>query len=152
MKAKERSTRGTNKVSAYLEDTVLEALEAYATRTNKSKSMVVNDAVKIALMAPENDESENDVREVVQCMRDQLTQRDEDQREALRLVQEMLGLFVRTFLNYTPELDASQRAQAAAVGRQRFSRFLSVVQESLETGRSVLEEPISRLWTKQTVR
>jgi hypothetical protein len=130
-----------NKVSAYMENKVLAALEAYAARTNKSKSMVVNDTVKAALMTPDADKNDGDLRELIECMRDQLTQRDEEQREALRLVQEVLGLFVRTFLNHTPELDASQRAQAAAVGRRRFGRFLGVVQESIETGRSVLEEP-----------
>ncbi len=136
------SRRGTNKVSAYLEDTVLEALQAYAARSNKSMSMVVNDAVKAALMTPPPSQGSGDIQEIIEAMRDQLTQRDQDQREALRLVQEMLGLFVRTFLNQTPELAVSKRAKAAAVGRRRYGRFLGVVQESLETGRSVLEEPI----------
>ena len=136
------SRRGTNKVSAYLEDKVLEALQVYAARSNKSMSMVVNDAVKAALITPDPGRSKSDIREVIEAMRDQLAQRDRDQREALRLVQEMLGLFVRTFLNHTPELAASTRAKAAAAGRRRYGRFLGVVQESLETGRSVLEEPI----------
>lgn len=136
------SRRGTNKVSAYLEDKVLEALQAYSARSNKSMSMVVNDAVKAALMTPPAGQGNGDIQEIIEATRDQLAQRDQDQREALRLVQEMLGLFVRTFLNHTPQLPASKRTEAAAEGRRRYGRFLGVVQESLESGRSVLEEPI----------
>jgi hypothetical protein len=104
------SKRGTNKVSAYLEDGVLKALQAYAARSNKSMSMVVNDAVKAALMTPPKQDGAGDIKELIEAVRDQLAQRDQDQREAIRLVQEMLGLFVRTFLNHTPELAASKRA------------------------------------------
>ena len=134
--------RNDNKISVYLEASVLEALTTYTSQTNKSKSLVANDALKIALLSPKSASATSDIQEQLEILREQLLKRDGAQQEAMRLVQEMLGLFIRTYFNYLHEIPEAERVRAAESGRRRFGRFLGVVQDSLEPGKSILEQPI----------
>ena len=137
-----KSRRSENKISVYLETPVLEALAVYTAQANKSKSLVANDALKAALLSPQAKSGTDKLSEQLEILRDQLFKRDNANRKAIRLVQEMLGLFVRTYFNYLPELSESEKVSAAKTGRRRFSRFLGVVNDSLKPGMSILEQPI----------
>lgn len=135
------SRRGTNKVSAYLEDEVLKALDTYCARTGKSKSMVVNDVLKNVLIQRHDEGSKTAVEEQLDVLHETVASQVGSLRAAVRMLQEMLGLYVRTYLNHTPELDTTHRGEANLSGKRRFDRYLSIVNQSMEPGRSILEQP-----------
>ena len=133
-----KKKRRENKCTVYLEDEVHNALAEYASLTNKSLSVVMNDAIKKALITPEPENNADTFTRHVEQIQEQLVDRDESVREALRTLQEMLGLFVRMYLNRTPLPESGSRAMAA--GRQQFTRFITAVKDSVQPGCSILTD------------
>ena len=131
-----------NKITTYLDDEASEALDRYHLKTRKSKSLIINDAVREVLLPSQPKDPSAALRKRLDQLGYQLKRHDEDVMGAVALLKEMLGLFVRVYLNHTPEVEQTDRGRASASGRKRFERFVSMLAESLETGRSILDEAI----------
>ena len=138
-----------NKFTTYLDDETLEALDRYHAKTRKSKSLIINDAVREALLPTQPKDPGVALSKRIDQLGYQLKRHDEDIVEAVSMLKEMLGLFVRVFLNHTPEVPQANRAKASASGRTRFKRFVAMLAESLEEGRSILDEAIDTPAVKQ---
>lgn len=129
--------RRENKVTAYLDHDVFEALLRYEGLTHKSKSVIVNDALRHALM-PSNreDASSTQLQGVKQALR-KLDQNDEEVLKLLRVVTEALGAYIQVYFRHAPEVPRDSRDQAAGRGQERFQEFLSLVARSLRSSQSV---------------
>ena len=133
--------RSSNKVSAYLENDVLEALELFASTRNRSKSLVINDALRVVLV-PSNTRPNTDQDDpLYEKLSDQIALRARMNHVSLQVIREMLGVFVRLYLNHTPPIPAEEQREAFASGRARFDRFLAVVQNALDSGQSIFPPP-----------
>ena len=132
-----------NKLTTYLDDKALEALDRYHAKTRKSKSMIINDAVREVLLPTQPKDPTATLSKRLDQLGHQLKRHDNDVAEAVVLLKEMLGLFVRMYLNHTPEVVQVNRMNASASGRKRFQKFTATLAESLEMGHSILDEAIA---------
>lgn len=133
------TARKSVQMTVYLEPDVADALLVYWKRTNKGKSTIINDAVRAILMPPVDSDVTVELRKSIDRLTHQFQKHDKQNHNELDLIKEMLAVFVRTYLNHTPEVPREHRAAAGASGRQRFERYLALLIDSLRPGRSILE-------------
>lgn len=126
-------------VSGYLEPELGRRFLKYCADTGKSQSLVINDALRRALMPEETDEDAERMRKALDRLTHQLQRYQRDTNGRLRLLTELVGVFARSYLTHTPAVAPQHRQAASASGRQRFEKMLNLVAESLGPGRSILE-------------
>ena len=104
--------------------------------------MIINEAVREVLLPSDSQDPSAALSKRLDQLGYQLKRHDEEVTDAVALLKEMVGLFVRVYLNHTPEVAQADRGRASASGRKRFEQFVSMLAESLETDRSILDEAI----------
>jgi predicted transcriptional regulator len=124
------------RLSARIDSDVAALLQQAARRRNVATSVIVNAALH-AYLAPEaGDDRESVITAHLERLSRQL-QNTADKQDAL---QETMGLFVRIWFTYTPELPQADKRAANQSGAARFERFLEHLVDHLQPGRSIYEK------------
>lgn len=124
------------RLSVYLEPDLLEALEAYAAKRNKSKSLVAEAAIA-SFLSPDSAERQ----EAAFSRRlDRLSRQCERLERDVGISIEMLALFVRFWLTATPPTPEAAQAAARAQGRERFDGFVQALGRKLAKGPAFVRE------------
>ena len=119
------------KVSVYLEPEIARALKEYAAAGRKPLSLVAEAAIS-SFTSPDASERQ----EAAIAKRLDLVNRQIDQiKRDLEVTTEALALFVRFWLQVTPQLPEHQQPAARAKGAERYAAFMKALGHRLgETG------------------
>jgi predicted transcriptional regulator len=124
------------RLSVYLEPDLLEALEAYAAKRGKSKSLVAEAAIA-SFLSPDAAERQE---AAISRRLDRLSRQSERLERDLGVSIEMLALFVRSWLTATPATPESAQTAARAQGRDRFDGFVQALGRRLAKGPAFARE------------
>lgn len=124
------------RLSVYLEPDLLDALEAYAAKRNKSKSLVAEAAIA-SFLSPDAAERQE---AAISRRLDRLSRQGERLERDLGISIEMLALFVRSWLTATAPTPDSAQAAARAHGRERFDGFVQALGRKLAKGPAFTRE------------
>ncbi len=124
------------RLSVYLEPDTLKALEAFAERRGKSKSLVAEAAIA-SFVSP--DAAERQEAAITRRL-DQQNRAVERLERNLGISIEMMALFVRFWLTSTPALPEAAQAAAQAKGKERFEGFVAALGRRLARGASFTRE------------
>lgn len=115
-----------NRITVYLSAAAEKKLNATSKAQNRSVSSLVSAAIDRQILQTGDVLPEGATRQLarVEARLDKVI-RD---NAALR---EIMLLFVRVWLEYTPPLDESEEDEAAALAEARFERFLDLVRDAL---------------------
>jgi len=121
-----------------VEAAVLKAAKERAGHMNTSVSAAIAEAAKESLLSSYRTERETEILKAVE--RNFFAIRRIDQRVSfeLRVLKEMLGLSVRSFLNHIPAVPDEEKIAALLSGKVRFARYLDVLAKNLRNGDSSL--------------
>ncbi len=122
------------RLSVYLEPDLLEALEAYAAKRGKSKSLVAEAAVA-SFLSPDAAERQE---AAISRRLDRLSRQGDRLERDLGISIEMLALFVRSWLAATPPMPDASTARAQ--GRERFDSFVQALGRKLAKGPAFTRE------------
>jgi uncharacterized protein (DUF1778 family) len=124
------------RLSARIDGDIAALLQQAAKRRNVATSVIVNAALH-AYLAPEvGDDRES----VVTAHLERLSRQLQNTADKLDALQETVGLFVRIWFTYTPELPQTEKRAANHSGAARFERFLEHLVDHLQPGRSIYEK------------
>ena len=127
-------------VSGSIDPDVFELLQAHCrAHPRLSRSAVMSRALRQLLSPEHQEERERVLTDNLDRLYWRLHNHADRVDGDLRLVKEMLTLFVRTFYNHVPELPPEVREAAAMQGERRLRRFMEVLAENVGTGKSRLE-------------
>jgi predicted transcriptional regulator len=124
------------RLSVYLEPDLLEALEAYAAKRNRSKSLVAEAAIA-SFLSPDGAERQE---AAISRRLDRLSRQSERLERDVGISIEMLALFVRSWLTATPPTPQAAQAAARAHGRERFEGFVQALGRKLAKGPAFARE------------
>lgn len=121
------------RMTIYLSEETQEKLQAIARKRKRSVSSLVSASVEQQLQDNANVVPESAVRQLARIE----ARLDKSIRDAAMLKEIML-LFVRVWLEYTPPLAEDEEDDAAALAELRFERFLDHVRDAMAPGRSLM--------------
>ncbi|MGP2492624.1 CopG family transcriptional regulator [Mesorhizobium sp. PUT5] len=124
------------RLSAYLDNDVMDALEDYAARREVSLSLVAEAAIASFLSPDAADRREAAVTRRL----DQIDRRVQRVERDIGIAIETIALFVRYWLSSTPALPEAQRAEARAKGIQRYDGFVDALGQRLRKGPKLRQE------------
>src|SRR5215467_7479315 len=111
------------RLSVYLDATVMRSLIDYADRRGKSKSLIAEAAIA-SFLSP--DAAERQEATVTRRL-DRLSRQMERLERDVGISMEALALFVRFWLTATPTLPEQSQAAARAKGAERYSAFVEAL-------------------------
>lgn len=124
------------RLSVYLDPSVMRALIDYAERRGKSKSLIAEAAIS-SFLSPDAAERQ----EATFARRlDRLSRQIERLERDLGISVEALALFVRFWLITTPALPEQAQAAARAKGTERYDAFVEALGRRLSKGPTLLRE------------
>jgi predicted transcriptional regulator len=121
------------RMTIYLSEETQEKLQAIARKRKRSVSSLVSASVEQQLQDNASVVPESAVRQLARIE----ARLDKSIRDAAMLKEIML-LFVRVWLEYTPPLAEDEEDDAAALAELRFERFLDHVRDAMAPGRSLM--------------
>jgi hypothetical protein len=124
------------RLSAYLDPDVMNALADYAARREVSLSLIAEAAIA-SFLSP--DAAERNEAAIARRL-DQIDRRMQRLERDLGIATETLALFVRFWLASTPALPESAKAEARAKGLQRYDRFVEALGRRLAKGPKLRQE------------
>lgn len=124
------------RLSVYLDPDTDRALQAFAEKRGKSKSLVAEAAIT-SFLSP--DAAERQEAAITRRL-DQHTRAAERLERNLGISIEMLALFVRFWLTTTPAVPDAGRAAAQAKGRERYEGFVAALGRRLAKGANFTRE------------
>ena len=124
------------RLSVYLDPDTDRALEAFAEKRGKSKSLVAEAAIA-SFLSP--DAAERQEAAITRRL-DQHTRAAERLERNLGISIEMMALFVRFWLTTTPAVPETGQAAAQAKGRERYEGFVAALGRRLAKGASFTRE------------
>lgn len=124
------------RLSAYLDNDVMNALEDYAARREVSLSLVAEAAIA-SFLSP--DAAERKEAAVTRRL-DQIDRRIQRVERDVGIAIETIALFVRFWLVSTPALPEAQQADARAKGLQRYDGFVDALGRRLRKGPKLRQE------------
>ena len=124
------------RLSAYLDDDVMNALEDYAARRNVSLSLVA-EAALASFLSP--DAAERQEAAVTRRL-DQIDRRVQRVERDVGIAIETMAMFVRYWLMATPAVPEAQKAEARAKGLQRYDGFVDALGRRLRKGPKLRQE------------
>ena len=132
--------RPPNKIqmTVRLEPEVHRAAIAHANRSGIPVSVVVADAAKRTLL-PKTDGDQMTLEQSTDRILRRLGKIDALWQEEHHTLRELMAIFVRTYLNHTPEVPESERQVASMSGRNRFNQFVERLEQNLKEGISVID-------------
>jgi hypothetical protein len=127
-------------VSGTIDPEVFQALCRYCqVNPSQSRSAIMSLALRQFLSPEHQEERQRVVAENLDRLYWHAQNHAKRMNQELRVIREMLALFVRTFYNHTPGVPEDRRDAAAADGQARFVRFLEILAEHAGDGPSALE-------------
>lgn len=129
-------TAKKQKVTAYLDAPLADALQALAARRRVSGARIVEAAVA-SFLSP--DAAEQSEAAIVRRL-DRLTRAVERLERDQEIAGEALALFVRFWLTTTPPLPDELREAAQAKGRERYGGFVETLARRLAKGATLARE------------
>ena len=123
-------------LSIYLDPEVFKALEAFAKRQGKPKSLVAEAAVASFLSPDDSDRREAAIAKRLDRIVRALERLERNDTVTL----ETIALFIRFWLTSTPALPEHSSAPARAKGAERYDRFVEALGRRLSSGSTVLKE------------
>ena len=132
--------QNTVRLTGTIEADVHKALENHCrSHPETSRSAVMARALRRFLFPEHGEERERVLTENFDRLYwHQHNHADRMDRE-LRVIREMLAMFVRTFYNHTVDIPPGDRRAAKLSGEARFDRFLQALAENTGPGKSALE-------------
>lgn len=124
------------RLSARIDGDIAALLQQAAKRRNVATSVIVNAALH-AYLAPE---AGDDRESIITAHQERMARQLQNTADKLDALQETLGLFVRIWFSYTPELPQAEKRAANQSGAARFERFLEHLVDHLQPGRSIYEQ------------
>jgi predicted transcriptional regulator len=123
-------------LSIYLDPEVFKALEAFAGRQGKPKSLVAEAAIASFLSPDDSDRREAAIAKRLDRIVRVLERLERNDTVTL----ETIALFIRFWLTSTPALPEHSSATARAKGAERYDRFVEALGRRLSSGLTVLGE------------
>ena len=123
-------------LSIYLDPEIFAALEAYATRQGKPKSLVAEAAIASFLSPDDSDRREAAIAKRLDRIVRVLERLERNDGVTL----ETIALFIRFWLTSTPALPEQSSPAARAKGAERYDRFIEALGRRLSSGSTVLRE------------
>jgi predicted transcriptional regulator len=122
--------------SIYLDPEIFAALEGYAKRYGKSKSLVAEAAIGSFLSPDDSDRREAAIAKRLDRIVRVLERLERNDGVTL----ETVALFIRFWLTSTPSLPEHSSPSARAKGAERYDRFVEALGRRLASGSSVMKE------------
>ncbi len=127
-------------VSGTIDPEVFESLTRYCqAHPNRSRSQVMSLALSQFFSPEQQDQRQRVVAQNLDRLYWHVHNHSKRMSQELRVIREMLALFVRTFYNHMPDVPEEHREAAAADGQLRFAHFLEILAEHAGSGPSALE-------------
>ena len=124
------------RLSVYLDPQLMRALADYAGRRDRSRSLIAEAAIA-SFLSPDADER----RETAIAKRlDGIDRRVQRLERDIGIAIEMVALFVRFWLNSTPQLPESLQATTRAKAGERYDNFVEALGRRLAKGPKLLQE------------
>ena len=123
-------------LSIYLDPEVFKALEVFAKRQGKPKSLIAEAAVASFLSPDDSDRREAAIAKRLDRIVRVLERLERNDTVTL----ETIALFIRFWLTSTPALPEHSNATARAKGAERYDRFVEALGRRLASGSTVLKE------------
>jgi hypothetical protein len=124
------------RLSVYLDSSMMSQLTELADRKHQPKSLIAEAAVTSFLTPDDADRREAAVTRRL----DRLTRQGERLERDLWIAAETIALFIRFWLTVTPPLPENAQVVAQAKGRERFESFLEALGRRLAKGQSILRD------------
>jgi hypothetical protein len=124
------------RLSVYLEPTVMKALAEYSARRDHSRSLVAEAAIA-SFLSP--DAAERHEATVIKRL-DQADRRTARLERDLTIAVEMLSVFVRFWLTTNPPLPEQAVAAGRAQAGERYDAFVAAIGRRLASGASLRNE------------
>lgn len=121
-----------NRITVYLSADAEKKLQALSKLQKRSVSSIVSSTIERRILQNQDLIPEGATRQLARVE----ARLDKVVRDSAAL-REIMLLFVRVWLEYTPPLDESEEDEAAALAEARFGRFLDQVRNALHPGRSM---------------
>jgi len=121
-----------NRITVYLSADAEKKLQALSKVQKRSVSSIVSSTIERRILQNQDLIPEGATRQLARVE----ARLDKVVRDSTAL-REIMLLFVRVWLEYTPPLDESEEDEAAALAEARFERFLDHVRNALHPGRSM---------------
>ncbi len=123
-------------LTVYLDPATLDALEAYADRRDRPKSLVAEAAIA-SFLSPDAAE----LQEAAMAKRlDRIVRGLERVERNDKVVTEMMALFIRSWLTSTPTMVEQATASARAKGAERYAQFVEALGRRLAGEMSLARE------------
>ncbi len=132
-------------LTVYLDPATLDALQAYAERRNRPKSLVAEAAIA-SFLSP--DASERQEAAVAKRL-DRIGRALERLERNDKIATEMMALFVRSWLTSTPVLPEQATAAARNKGGERYAQFVEALGRRLASEMSLTREMSLDLTTER---
>ena len=126
-------------VTLQLDPETWQAVQAHARRYKLSYSLTMAQAIQESLFPEHREQHNADLMAGLDRIEYQLKELRTRSRDEASTVKEMLGTFVRIWLNTVAQVPAEHRAAAARSGAERFDRYLDLIVTNIERGESVLD-------------
>ena len=128
------------KVSGRVDADLLAAVDRYCSATGQTRSDVLVEGLRRVVTPEYFEERERVVAETLDRLVWLVTRLDRHARRELKVLTEMLGLFVRAYYNHTPRTTPASLREFQAAGRERFEAFMAILARNVGPGRSMLEQ------------
>ena len=122
-------TEAKKKVTVYLPDVVFEDLKRTSKTRRLTYSTIVTTVLKGGLRQSENDE-------VIDRRLNRMQRQYERMHKDQQILTETLASFVKVYITHTPIISAEQREEAERHGDERFERFLGMVEQAINDGKT----------------
>jgi predicted transcriptional regulator len=124
------------RLSVYLESDIMRSLADYATRRDKSRSLIAESAIA-SFLSPDADER----REAATTRRlDGIDRHLQRLERDLGIAVEMLAIFIRFWLASTPQLPDTALTVTRAKGSERYDNFIEALGRRLAKGPKLWQE------------
>jgi hypothetical protein len=132
--------RRREQLTVRLDPQVMQAAKQRSLEMKGSLSSVVAEAAKESLLSSYRSDREQEILKAVDRNFHALRRLERQLRLELRVLKEMLGLGMRSFLNHTTPIPEVTKNAALRSGKERFHRYLDVLAANLRTGESILKD------------
>ena len=127
------------RVSVQLDPETWSAVQAHARRHKLSYSLVMAQAIQESMFPEYREQHDADLMSGLDRIEYQIKELRTHSRDEAAMLKEMLGTFVRIWLNTVAQVPKEHCAAAARSGAERFDSYLDLIVRHLERGDSVLD-------------
>ena len=132
------------KSTVWLDSEIHQAAKLKAASTGCSLSETLAKAAEESLIRNRKDET-TEINSRLDRVFYQLLKTDNKRGFEVKVIQEMLAVYVLAYFNHTPPIADSEKSAAMRQGKERFERYLNVILNNLMSGKSLTRHvPLER--------